>query len=209
MRTMVALIAVFSITSIAWSQDDPFGGGSLPSKSADPFAGESADPFAGEDDTPRPTTRQFRDPFDINVDAEGLGGEEDHAVMEMMSGSQGPSHDDRFRIGLQKAITALKKAKSDQERKALEGFIVQAFSDRYDRIIASRKKDLERLKKQIASLEQDLSRREAAKSRVIQVQLQSVQLAVEGVLELNELQGVSPYPGGGMEGGMYEMGLGN
>ncbi len=159
---MVALIAVFSITSIAWSQDDPFGGGSLPSK--------SADPFAGEDDAPRPTTRQFRDPFDINVDAEGLGGEEDHAVMEMMSGSQGPSHDDRFRIGLQKAITALKKAKSDQERKALEGFIVQAFSDRYDRIIASRKKDLERLKKQIASLEQDLSRREAAKSRVIQVQ---------------------------------------
>ena len=95
------------------------------------------------------------------------------------------------------------KAKSEKEREVLHGYVRTAFSDRYDKLIADRKKDLEKLKQSVARLDSDLKRREAAKDRVVQLQLQSVQLAAEGLLELGELRGVSAGGVGGLGGAGY------
>jgi hypothetical protein len=121
--------------------------------------------------------------------------------MGMGTGGAASSQDQRFRRGLQRAIQSLQQAKTDSEKETLRGYVRDAFDDRYTKMIASRKGDLERLKRSVAKLESDLKRREAAKERVVQVQMQSVQLAAEGLLELGELQG--GFGGTGGSGGGY------
>ncbi len=200
MRTITLLTLVFCCCSDTRSQDAAKGFGN-------PGNPAAAAPAVG-------------DPFDIKAaehNAMGEGMEMGYGEMGGMEEMYGmgmdasPSPDELFRLGLQRAITALKKAKTEPEKTALQGFIRKAFSERYDRSIKRRKRDLDRLKEQIAKLEQELGRREAAKERVIQLQLESVQLASEGLLELNELQGVR-YGGGEEYGGAgmgSSMGLGN
>ncbi len=142
----------------------------------------------------------------MGVGEYGSGSEDYEAGMDgMMMDSMSNSRDQIFRLGLQRAIAALQKAKTEQEKQVLQGFVRKALSERYDRMISSRQEDLNKLKKKIAKLESDLKRREAAKDRVIQLQLQSVQLAAEGLLELNELRAV---PGGNGFGGSMRSSMG-
>ena len=121
----------------------------------------------------------------------GFGRMEDE-MMEMGMGMEYTEvmPDELFRHGLQRAIHSLKNAKSDKESETLRGYVRAAFSDRYDKMIADRTRDIARLKENVAKLEGDLKRREAAKERVVHLQLQSVQLAAEGLLDLGELQGI-------------------
>ncbi len=132
---------------------------------------------------------------------EGMGGMEMGMEDEMGMGSMGMGYgggemygdggdstspaDRRFQIGLQRAIQALRNSKSEADQKALLDFVRQAFQNRYDESIQSRRKQLNQIKERVAKLEGELKRREAAKSRVVEVQLQSVQLAAEGLLELD------------------------
>lgn len=178
--------------SLAWSQDDQvspltFG---LGSAAADPLEYQ-VNQAPAKVKIPNPFARPTSTGFAMEM---GMGYMEDEMMemddfeMDMMD--DGPSPDQVFRLGLQRAIQSLKKAKTDEESEVLRGYVRTAFSDRYDRLIASRKKDLDKLKRSVAKLESDLKRREAAKDRVVQLQLQSVQLAAEGLLELGELQGV-------------------
>lgn len=121
-------------------------------------------------------------------DMEGYGMAEESGMMGMGGyGASAPSPDEVFRHGLQLAITALRKAQDDDERNTLRGYIRAAFEKRYETMIEGRKTDIARLKKSVANLEAEMQRREAAKDRVVQLQLQSVQLAAEGILEPNEL----------------------
>lgn len=161
----------------------------------------------------------------------GMGGGDgmDMGEMEMemmgMMGGMGmgiePDPEIKFRQGLQRAIRALRGAKTDEERTALKGYVKTALQERYMRMIQSRRKDLENLKAKINRLEADLSRRESAAKRVIEVQMQSVELASEGLLELGELGGAGAMGAGGGTmgaggvgapgigpGGMSGMGLG-
>ncbi len=105
--------------------------------------------------------------------------------MDMMEGTPGTGTDSRFRAGLRRAITALKRAKTASERETLLGYVREAFETRFQETIVTRRKELAHIKKRIAELESDLQRREAAKARVVAVQLQSVQLAAEGLLEFD------------------------
>ncbi len=130
----------------------------------------------------------------------GMGGDMDMADMGMGGGMYGgPSPEQVFREGLQRAIVALRKAKSDEEKETLRGHIREAFENRYETMITERKRDIARLKQSLANLEAEMQRRAAAKDRVVQLQLQSVQLAAEGILEPNELlpsAGIVPGAGG-------------
>ncbi|TWT84314.1 hypothetical protein CA13_57910 [Planctomycetes bacterium CA13] len=126
-----------------------------------------------------------------------------------------PNLEQQFRQGLQRAITMLRQAKSDQQKEKLREYIRGAFEAKYDRMMAQRQKDLDELRKGIEKLESELKRRGEAKDRVVQLQLQSVQLAAEGLLDPGDLQGSGGnatvegggyggggYGGGGMGGGM-------
>ena len=216
-----ALLFAFLISTTAWGQE---ANETLPSDRADAEkvtqSSDQADqrrnprnsrsrsnhvpnPF---DDVPQPTMGMSMDmemEMDDMMDDMGMGG--------MGMGATSPTRsikEAKFRSGLQRAIAALSKSKSDDEKAVLRGHVRDAFEKRYDETMASRKKDIDRLRKSIARLESDLQRRVAAKDRVIQLQLQSVQLAAEGLLDLGDLQGSSgSVPGGGgFEGYGEEMG---
>ena len=165
-------------------------------------------------------TQEVANPFDAPAGHSGMGmmgmmmemgGEMDDMGMEMgmemmMAGDDygmgaPPSAAQRFRNGLQRAIKALKNAKSEKEREKLRGFVREALAERYDSMLKGRKRDLDRLKKRLSALEGDLKRRASAKDRVVQLQMQSVQLAAEGLLELGSMPGGY----GTMEAGGDEM----
>lgn len=144
----------------------------------------------------------------------GMGGMGMDMDMDMdmgmgMMGAVGP--EDYFRSGLQKAIRMLQNVKTDTDRKTLQNYIRVAFEERYDRMMQRRKQDLDSLRKGIEKLEMELKRRVEAKERVVQLQLQSVQLAAEGLLDASDLQGVQRSNGDeyGMEMGRMGMGGGN
>lgn len=159
---------------------------------------------------PAKAKQPIANPFEQAID-EGYGMEMDMGMMGMddMGMETKPSADELFRANLPRAIQQLKKSKTPEERTALQKYIRQAFEQRYDRMMADRKQDIARLRKSLTELESDLQRRTAAKDRVVGLQLQSVQLAAEGLLELNDLQGMgsSGEMGGGMDMGMG-MGMG-
>ena len=81
----------------------------------------------------------------------------------------------------------LKQSKDKSSKDILHGHIRTAFDERYDQMIDLRESDVERLRQSISKLEADLQRRKAAKKRVVDLQLQSVQLAAEGLLEINHV----------------------
>lgn len=127
---------------------------------------------------------------------DGGGGGPEEMMMGGMGGMMGggmmgeyiPDPEQVFQRGLQRAIRSLRNAENDEQKTALKGYIKTALEQRYTRMIDMRRKELDRLKAQISKLEQDLKRREAAKKRVVEVQMQSVELASEGLLELGDLQ---------------------
>jgi hypothetical protein len=157
---------------------------------------------------PAKAKKPLANPFDQPID-DGMEmmGDDMGMGMDMGMGGMGggmgmeakPSADELFRANLPRAIQQLKQSKTPEQRAALQKFIREAFEQRYDRMMKDRKKDIDRLRKSLSELESDLQRRSAAKDRVVQLQLQSVQLAAEGLLELNDLQGAG---GHGEMGGM-------
>jgi hypothetical protein len=115
----------------------------------------------------------------------GMGDYEGGDGMGMYGMGSMSSADQRFQAGLQRAIAAIRKSDTEADQKTLLNFVRRAFEDRYDESIQSRQKQLLQIKQRVAKLEAELKRREAAKSRVVEVQLQSVQLAAEGLLDLD------------------------
>jgi hypothetical protein len=114
----------------------------------------------------------------------GMGMGEAGGMMGMAETTK-QAQDRMFRAGLQRAITALKQAKGEKQREVLLGYVREAMENRYDKIIIDRKNELARIKARVEKLESDLKRRVSAKQRVVNIQLQSVQLASEGLLELD------------------------
>ena len=128
-----------------------------------------------------------------------MGGAEEMEMGGMGGGFGSVDHESRqFRRGLEIAITMLRKENDPQKRKKLQQYVRDAFDNRYTQMITKRKKDIARLQASLQKLENDLKRRESAKSRVIELQMQSVQLAAEGILELQDIQ---PQPGGASDFG--------
>lgn len=218
----VCLTGLLLWAPLAWSQNDPLSVRSEFGVRAEtkPPAGKSHTPAGRQTDKQPKFPNPFAKPAGAAMEMMGAGAEFEYGMEDMMEmggmkdemggmagmgmGYGQPSPNELFRRGLQRAIHSLKKAKSDEESEALRGYVRAAFSERYDKMISGRKRDIERLKTSIAKLESDLKRRETAKERVVQLQLQSVQLAAEGLLDLRELQGVAVGGGGGMESGdMY------
>jgi hypothetical protein len=201
----VCLTGLLFLASHAWSQEEPLVvrlGIDATAARPQQAAGGGGDQTTEAKKVPNPFAQPPRRGAAMGLgggmEGMGTGGmEEMMADMEMDTGmGMGMEYteilpDELFRRGLQRAIHSLKNAKSDEEGDALRGYVRAAFSERYDKMIVDRKRDVAKLKKSIAKLEQDLKRREFAKERVVQLQLQSVQLAAEGLLDLGDLQGVS------------------
>lgn len=186
MKTMFCffLTAVFSFEAIAFAQGVP---GNSPSIS---------------------------NPFDENPMGGGMGGFGGMGAMygdgDMGMGMEAaPASEDVFRFRLKSAIKRIGAAKSEQEKATLMQYTEKGLADHYDEMIVRRRKDLERLKKSLAQLETDLGRREAAKERVVKLQLQSAILASEGLLDLKSLQPEGDGMGESSDYGGMGMGPGN
>ncbi|MGB7328632.1 MAG: hypothetical protein WBD31_27390 [Rubripirellula sp.] len=154
----------------------------------------------------------FDQPIDDGMEMGGMGMDVDMGMGMSMEVEQLPDQDELFRANLPRAIEMLKEAKTPENKSTLQGYIREAFEQRYDRMMSQRQKDIERLRNSLAELESDLKRRTAAKDRVVQLQLQSVQLAAEGLLQLDDLQGIGRgsegYGGGDMGYGGMDSGMG-
>ena len=190
MRTLFAmlLISIAAPLQAQSTKDRPVANGYYQVKPAsDIAASDIANPFQ------TPVTLDDMDDMDgMDMD---MGMDMGSMSMGDMSDPHGapaaPTAEVVFNVRLQRAIEILKSSKDAGKKKALQGFIKDAFSQRYDQMMSARNQDITRLRKRLATLEADHQRRVAAKERVVQLQLQSVQLAAEGLLDLNDIQGVS------------------
>ncbi len=212
----LCLIATTSLaqSNSPFGGGDPYDSGS-DATGGDPFGSNSATPGSDADDTSaKKRPGKVLNPFDRSLGLRGMRsmgmmgyGKEDEGMemymegmemedmdmgMEMdvmsgmMMGESRPTEDQLFQAGLQRAITALRIAKSENEKKQLLSYIRHAFTVRYEQTIARRRDELKKIKDRVAELESELVRREAAKSRVLEVQMQSVQLAAEGLMEIGQ-----------------------
>lgn len=200
MKTMFCffLTAVFSFEAIAFAQGVP---GNSPSIS-NPF---DENPMGGG-------MGGFGGMGAMYGDGDmGMGMEMDMGGgMDMGMGMEAaPASEDVFRFRLKSAIKRIGAAKSEQEKATLMQYTEKGLADHYDEMIVRRRKDLERLKKSLAQLETDLGRREAAKERVVKLQLQSAILASEGLLDLKSLQPEGDGMGESSDYGGMGMGPGN
>lgn len=105
--------------------------------------------------------------------------------MEMGMGASEPDPDSIFRRGLQLAIAQLREAKTPAKKETLRAYLRNAFQNRYDNVMQKRQKDLDDLKKRVSDLQADLERRVAARDRVISLQMQSVELTAEGLMQID------------------------
>ena len=202
-----AFCVLLGIASVTWAQDDAFDGNPFGNRGSSSLVNQESDgdPLRGGEKTGERKKESVPNPFEqaemmmggmmgemggMGMEMEGTMEDEMEDMMDMgmgMGGYGGPSPEQIFRQGLQRAIVALRKATNDDTKETLRGHIRNAFEERYEKMITARKQDIARLKQSVAKLEAEMKRREAAKDRVVQLQLQSVQLAAEGILEPNEL----------------------
>lgn len=127
---------------------------------------------------------------DGGMDGYGMGmGEMDMGMgemgMDMEMGASEPDPDSIFRRGLQLAIAQLREAKTPAKKETLRAYLRNAFQNRYDNVMQKRQKDLDDLKKRVSDLQADLERRVAARDRVISLQMQSVELTAEGLMQID------------------------
>ena len=183
MRTLFAmlLISIAAPLQAQSTKDRPVANGYYQVKPAsDIAASDIANPFQ------TPVTLDDMDGMDMGSMSMSMGD-----MSDPHGAPAAPTAEVVFNVRLQRAIEILKSSKDAGKKKALQGFIKDAFSQRYDQMMSVRNQDITRLRKRLATLEADHQRRVAAKERVVQLQLQSVQLAAEGLLDLNDIQGVS------------------
>ncbi len=180
MKTMFCffLTAVFSFEAIAFAQDVPGNSPSISNPFDENPMGGGMGGFGG-----------MGDMYGSGDMGMGMSGGMGMGMGGMDYGMEAaPTSDDLFRFRLKNAIKRIGAAKSEQEKATLMQYTEKGLADHYDEMVVRRRKDLERLKKSLAQLETDLSRREAAKERVVKLQLQSAILASEGLLDLKSLQ---------------------
>ena len=122
----------------------------------------------------------------------GMGGFGD-MDMEGFGGGGAQSNKALFNRGLQNAINRLKSTKDEKVRANLKASIREAFALHYDEMIKQRTKDISMLQSELNELQSELKRRKDAKDRVVDLQLQSVQLAAEGLLDLGGLGSGAPH----------------
>ncbi len=126
---------------------------------------------------------------------EGMSGGYGSASMESMGSGYGSSTDpeaEMFHASLRKGISYLKNAKTNEERKSMEGQIKQALSDRFERQLAKREQEVAAIEERIKKLKEELARRRATAARVVDVQMETVRLAAEGIQSGIQVTPVSP-----------------
>lgn len=180
--------------------DDPVGVNEFTTDSGQGAAAPGAQPALSPPPNPFQAASDSMSDMDMEMGMEmeggGMGGPPAGEMMmeDMMMGGMGggmmaaPNPEDVFQNGLQRAIRTLRKTDNPQHKTALKGYIKTALEQRYTRMIEMRRQELQRLRDQLTNLDKDLQRRQAAKNRVIEVQMKSVELAAEGLLELGDLQ---------------------
>lgn len=102
--------------------------------------------------------------------------------------SSEPSPSDLFQTAVRNSVQRLARAKTDAEKQKLLETVRSAFHERYQQAIAQRQGELDRLEQQLQQLRQDLERRRAAEQKIVEVQLRTVELAGEGLVELSSQQ---------------------
>lgn len=181
--SVIILFATLQIVTHAVAQEDAISATDTTAPTADTTAVQVANPF---ELTLQPSSAvqsemMGMDMASMDMDASSMG-------MAMMDGEPAVPDDELFRYRLRTAISQISDSESAADKAAILKYTQTALQDQYDLMIARRKKDLERLKERLAMLEADLQKRAAAKDRVVKLQMQSVILAAEGLLDLNSLQ---------------------
>lgn len=148
--------------------------------------------------------------FPPNARAQGQAGSEG------MKGGYGgwvppPTEEQRFQLGIRRVVKSLEQAETEEEKERLLELGRKGLELQYQRKLNERKAELEKLRRQLEQLETDYGRRVQAMPRIIDLQLESLKLASEGLLNLEDVigRGRRGYPGGyGNEMGGYGMDYG-
>lgn len=126
---------------------------------------------------------------------------------------------DPFRAGLARLLDMLPKAKSEEEKKQLLEYAREALTKRYQQQLENREREIRNLELRLTALRDEQQRRSDAAERIIELQMKSLELAAEGLLERDQVinisprrqrTGASPYGGGGSPyGGEFPYGGGS
>ena len=165
----------------------------------------------GEDPSPQQVTpsplnetgidnpfRQWRAAIE-QESAEGMSGSGGYGMKAMSSygsgdygsssGSSGPpSPSDLFQQAVRRSVKQLKSAKTEAEKQKQLELLRSAFNERYERALVRRQQDLDKLEQRLQKLQEDLQHRREAQEKVVEVQLRTVELAGEGLVELGAKQ---------------------
>lgn len=97
---------------------------------------------------------------------------------------QAASPSELFQKAVRDSVQRLAQAKTEAEKQQLLEAVRTAFHERYQQAIAQRQRELNRIEKQLQQLREDLERRRAAEQKVVEVQLRTIELAGEGLVQL-------------------------
>lgn len=113
----------------------------------------------------------------------GSGMEMGMGMMGGMPAAAAPTPSELFQQALQRAVQRLRSAKTEEEKQELLELVRSALSERYEQALTQREQELDDLEQRLQKLRTDLERRRQAQQKVIDVQLQTVELAGEGLVE--------------------------
>lgn len=111
-----------------------------------------------------------------------------------MGGYGGGSPPDPFRAGLDRLLDMLREAKSEAEKKQLMEYAREALAKRYKQQLERREAEISDLERRLDALRQEQQRRNDAAERIVDLQMRSLELAAEGLLERDQVITVDSPP---------------
>lgn len=88
-----------------------------------------------------------------------------------------------FQQAVRQTVKRLAAASTEAEKRKLLDLVRAAFNERYERAIATRQQELDELEQRLQALRADLDHRREAQEKVVDVQVRTVELAGEGLVE--------------------------
>jgi len=93
----------------------------------------------------------------------------------------------RFKHALSMVIEQLASAETSSAKKTLLGYAREALTERYTEQIELRRKEISRLEMRLKELKEDLAKRSARAEQVVNLQINSLELASEGLIDRDQV----------------------
>lgn len=93
----------------------------------------------------------------------------------------------RFKHALSMLIEQLASAETNSAKETLLGYAREALTERYTEQIELRRKEISRLELRLKELKEDLAKRSARAEQVVSLQINSLELASEGLIDHDQV----------------------